>query len=867
VIGGPARPVADPSPVSAPIDPGPVGAVPPEVEAAVEPTVEPAPPSPIDLPPPTPVGRPTLESRFAQRWLVWLGALALAMGGLFAAGWAIEQGLVGPRLRLLGAALLGLALIALGERARRGATPARVDGETDYVAPALVAGGLCALYGAAAAAHLGYALVGPGAAFALLGLTSAFGVALGLRFGPLVPVLGSLGAYATPAIVTAETPSAWALFVYLGVVALGLGALARLTGRGWVAWINLAGAVAWQLAWLAASPSGEPGAAPGAHLLTVALAGLACASTSAGGAAGLGRAARVTVGAAAFLHLPLLWATDHGPGVVATLLLLSGAAIAVAWRVERERWLAVPVAAADLLAAASWRIGLPDGPATHLRDPSAALDPAFWLPPEATPLATAHAVVGAAYAAVGFVASRRARHPGFWASLSAAVSILALASAYARLEGLAVSPGYAALALALAAALLLAAERSARPSRLVPALGAYAVGVVGALALACAMVLEDAWLTVALASLLPAMAWVGRRLDLDAVRRPAWVVAAVVMVRVGFDVDVLVGARGALRLLYAYGAPLVAFASAARLFRHGPRDPLAELLTGGAVLLWLLLAAQLVRQLVGTTGAEPFGLAERALDALALLGTGYALLRWHRADPVALVPRFGWQLLVGAGGAVALLGQVVEANPLATGEPVGSRPVLNLLLIAYAAPAILAILVAGTARRLGAAVWVRSAAVVGHVLAIAWLTLEVRRWFQGPVLTGPTGEGEWLAYSAAWLAWAGLLLALGVRLDRRPLRVAGLAIAALAVAKTFLFDLAGLGGLYRAVSFLALGIRPRRRRLALPPARRPTRRRRTGDSGRRRAELMETARVGSSGRLYASLAVNEIGGAWVVARS
>ncbi|HEX8375131.1 MAG TPA: DUF2339 domain-containing protein, partial [Geminicoccaceae bacterium] len=78
--------------------------------------------------------------------------------------------------------------------------------------------------------------------------------------------------------------------------------------------------------------------------------------------------------------------------------------------------------------------------------------------------------------------------------------------------------------------------------------------------------------------------------------------------------------------------------------------------------------------------------------------------------------------------------------------------------------------------------------------------------FQGPVLTGPTGEGEWLAYSAAWLAWAALLLGLGIRLDRRPLRVAALAIAALAVAKTFLFDFAGLAGLYRAGSFLALGL-------------------------------------------------------------
>ena len=45
-----------------------------------------------------------LEARVAQRWLVWLGALALGLGTLFVAGWAVEQGLVGPQVRVLGGA-------------------------------------------------------------------------------------------------------------------------------------------------------------------------------------------------------------------------------------------------------------------------------------------------------------------------------------------------------------------------------------------------------------------------------------------------------------------------------------------------------------------------------------------------------------------------------------------------------------------------------------------------------------------------------------------------------------------------------------------------------------------------------------------
>jgi uncharacterized membrane protein len=74
------------------------------------------------------------------------------------------------------------------------------------------------------------------------------------------------------------------------------------------------------------------------------------------------------------------------------------------------------------------------------------------------------------------------------------------------------------------------------------------------------------------------------------------------------------------------------------------------------------------------------------------------------------------------------------------------------------------------------------------------------------VLTGPAGNAEWLAWSAAWLAWAGLFLGIGIRRDNRPLRATALLVAGLAVAKVFLFDFAELAGLYRAASFLALGL-------------------------------------------------------------
>ena len=62
-----------------------------------------------------------------------------------------------------------------------------------------------------------------------------------------------------------------------------------------------------------------------------------------------------------------------------------------------------------------------------------------------------------------------------------------------------------------------------------------------------------------------------------------------------------------------------------------------------------------------------------------------------------------------------------------------------------------------------------------------------------------------LAISAWWLLFAGALVALGFARGLAPVRQAGLAVAALAVLKVLLADLAGLDALYRVGSVLILG--------------------------------------------------------------
>src|SRR5262249_15066743 len=72
----------------------------------------PLPPSPPATVPPVSAARPSpprligFEERFGTRWVVWVGGIALALGGIFLVRYTIQQGLIGPRVRIALGALL-----------------------------------------------------------------------------------------------------------------------------------------------------------------------------------------------------------------------------------------------------------------------------------------------------------------------------------------------------------------------------------------------------------------------------------------------------------------------------------------------------------------------------------------------------------------------------------------------------------------------------------------------------------------------------------------------------------------------------------------------------------------------------------------
>ena len=149
---------------------------------------------------------------------------------------------------------------------------------------------------------------------------------------------------------------------------------------------------------------------------------------------------------------------------------------------------------------------------------------------------------------------------------------------------------------------------------------------------------------------------------------------------------------------------------------------------------------------------------------------------------------------------------MLAVNPLLTPRLIGP-PFINLALLGYGIPAVLAIMLALIARTTRPIQYRAVAAATAVVLSLMYLTVQIARLFQGPMLTvGPVSDAQQYTYSAVWLVYGVVLLVVGLLLPSKPARLASGAVIMFTVLKVFLFDMAGLTGIWRALSFIGLGL-------------------------------------------------------------
>ncbi len=817
---------AEPSRPTSPPEPQPLksAATPASDEAPSAPVISPpaeppraAPPSP---PPPKPP-KPSFEEQLTSRWLVWLGALTIGLGGVFLVKFSIDYGLITPEMRVIFGFLLGVALVAGGEWLRRSGAAMKIEAlRGSYVPPALTAAGLFVAFASVYAAFALYQMLSPLASFIVLAALSLAAIVLSIWHGRGVALLGLLGGFVTPLLIPSDQPSAWALFLYLGALVVALVTLIRFLNWFALLWPLLLGIAFWIIAWLSSQWSPSDMAAIGLFFFVATAAFCAAfwdapaSSVPSTGAppppldlppALLASLAVVFVGALATFDMEA-----YGVGSIVVLAALAALQLAIALRADRLASLALTAALLVIAAFLRW-------PAVALAD--ASHPPVLaGSPSEGEVFLWTLAAFGAAFAVAGFAKIWRGRRVLLWAWLSAATSLTLFALAYGRIVNFQNDLVWAMTAVTLAFVALAAVERCLvfreRPG-MIEAAGAYATAVIAALGLGLAMVLEEAWLTVALSLLPPALAWTDRRLDIPAHRRIALVVTAIVLVRLVFNPDILSyeahAIGGASWVLYGYGVPALACFFAAQIFAEKARDQTVAALESAALLFVSLFAFFEIRALAtGSLSTSKVTLFEASLHTLTF-GLGAYGLERAAARTNNIVASVGWRIEFALATFNLVIVQLIARNPLFTDEPMGDLPLVNLLLLAYAAPVVLA--VAFMLRFREREPWrqpIRAssmAAVTAFVFAFVWLSLETRRFFRGSVLSeGAASDAELYAYSVMWLIYAGVLLALAIRYASSQLRWASLVVLAVTVAKVFLSDMSVLTGLWRVASFIGVGL-------------------------------------------------------------
>jgi uncharacterized membrane protein len=210
--------VTPPAPEREPIIIAPAPESQPEPIAAFEaqPTPE---PEPIPPPPPRPVPAPRKpfdwESLIGVKLFSWIAGIALVLAALFFLSYSVEHGWLSPPVRASLGLATGIILLLVCEL--------RVARNYAFTANAMDGAGIAILYATLFAMHALWHLLPASAVFVLMLIVTAIAVLLSIRRDSVfIALLGLVGGFATPALLSTGENKPVALFSYLLLLNVGL---------------------------------------------------------------------------------------------------------------------------------------------------------------------------------------------------------------------------------------------------------------------------------------------------------------------------------------------------------------------------------------------------------------------------------------------------------------------------------------------------------------------------------------------------------------------------------------------------------------------------------------------------------------------
>ncbi|WP_211918925.1 DUF2339 domain-containing protein [Vibrio sp. B1REV9] len=179
-----------------------------------------------------------LLSNIQENWLVWVGALAMLMGGGYLVqviGSHIE---FSPIMRVSIALSVSLVTVLLGEwfhrREQKSLDRAKRAQGFTYVPAAISGTGLTGIYCTVIFAFVFYQMLTPGASLLMLASAAFFSLALSLRQGPLMALLGLIGGYSAPLWIGGTEPDYYLLASYISAISIAATLLMQRTRHAWI---------------------------------------------------------------------------------------------------------------------------------------------------------------------------------------------------------------------------------------------------------------------------------------------------------------------------------------------------------------------------------------------------------------------------------------------------------------------------------------------------------------------------------------------------------------------------------------------------------------------------------------------------------
>lgn len=769
-----------------------------------------------------------------EKWFYAIAAISLVLAGVFLVQYGVENGVLTPFWRVVGALALGIALVGGGEWVRRRASDE--EGHAAALPSTLSGAGVVVMFTAVLAARQMYGLIGVEVAFSGLLAVSVLALVLGWFYGPFLSVVGLLGASVAPFLVGGPSSATNFLYVYFALVCLVGLAIDTVRRRAWVSVLAIAfpTVAAWALLF-----SGESNSAffLGFTIAVSFFASVVPVRNLQPTHSGLSVAKAIK---------ERLRPSDQSPETTVlrvefpTRLAFGGFAAAfaavavVGWdaAVEAESWAAI---AATVFLFSYLNFGLRKAPALwdliagalavfialiviegfNTGPLMTAFTAAVNRPPETSVPSTVYFLVFIGVmmsAALYFRSQTEDRARLYWALGSALAAPLTIISLYAFWHPLSVLSNvvWAGVAMGIAALMVLFTERTARldaGSNQRAAL--FATAALGMISFALAVMLSSAALTISLAVMVFLAALIDRKYDMWLLSLFAQFGVLVVGFRYAVDPGFRWLAYASIpEILLVSPIILVLLAGAwAALGQRDRRGAIVVVESGFWSLLAVFLSAVFLRLIEFTSAQEELGISLVAV--VMWLSMANQIYRAKEGRKLVRIVRYCLATIFGLVGAVLLAVELIILNPVwgLYSISVEGPMLFNSLVVSYGIPAMIFTVVTWKMGHLKRRIR-RIFGAVAALGAILFVGLEIRHAWRGADMENFNGvfDGELYSYTIAMLlASAGLLFFAFSKRNKTLRRFAMVGIG-MTIAKVFLLDMSGLDGLIRVASFLGLGL-------------------------------------------------------------